>query len=184
MEKLAAEAGFTLLALSPSSILSKWSGESEKALGLAFDVARAMSPAVRCVCLLQLAVVHWCCCRGPNGRIHNAAPTRSKHTTRKHNHTQVLFLDEVDALGRARSGGGDDAAPRRLLTELLLQLNGLGEDEGVYVFGATNRMADCDPALLRRFERCGARARGLACRWQRLCYLVTLTLRSGISRAQ
>ncbi|GBF98627.1 ATPase AAA [Raphidocelis subcapitata] len=112
VEKLAAEAGFTLLALSPSSILSKWSGDSEKALQLAFDAARAMAPA-------------------------------------------VLFLDEVDALGQARGSGagGDDAASRRLLTELLLQMNGLGPDEGVYVFGATNRMADCDAALLRRFER-------------------------------
>jgi SpoVK/Ycf46/Vps4 family AAA+-type ATPase len=67
----------------------------------------------------------------------------------------VLFLDEVDALGHARGSGGgsDDTASRRLLTELLLQMNGLGPDEGVYVFGATNRMTDCDAALLRRFER-------------------------------
>ena len=117
VEKLAAEAGLTLLALGPSSVLSKWSGESERALALAFDVARAMAPA-------------------------------------------ALFLDEVDALGQARAAGGEDAAARRLLTELLLQMNALGDDEGVFVFGATNRMADCDPALLRRFERCAEEGGG------------------------
>lgn len=86
------------------------SGESEKALQTAFDVARAMAPS-------------------------------------------VVFLDEVDALGQARSSGGEDPSARRLLTELLLQMNGLGGEEGVYVFAATNRMADCDPALIRRFDR-------------------------------
>jgi len=67
----------------------------------------------------------------------------------------LVFLDEIDALGQARGGVGDDASTRRLLTELLLQMNGLvgSSEEGVYVFGATNRMSDCDPALLRRFER-------------------------------
>lgn len=113
IEKLASEAGLTLLSLSPSAVLSKWSGDAERALRLAFDVARDMAPA-------------------------------------------ALFLDEIDALGRARGGGGggDDTGGRRLLTELLLQLGDLGCGEGVYVFGATNRMEDCDPALLRRFERC------------------------------
>jgi hypothetical protein len=67
------------------------------------------------------------------------------------------FTPQVDALGRTRATSGDDRASRCLLTELLLQMNGLGADEGVYVFGATNRIADCDAALLRRFDRWGAR---------------------------
>lgn len=63
-------------------------------------------------------------------------------------HTQ----DEVDSIGQAR-GATTDAGARRLLTELLVQFTQAAGEEGVFVFGATNRMQDCDPALLRRFAR-------------------------------
>jgi SpoVK/Ycf46/Vps4 family AAA+-type ATPase len=46
VEKLAAEAGAPLLCLSPSAVLSKWAGESEKALRSAFEAAAALSPAI------------------------------------------------------------------------------------------------------------------------------------------
>jgi vacuolar protein-sorting-associated protein 4 len=66
----------------------------------------------------------------------------------------IVFIDEIDALGRARSEGTDEHS-RRVLGELLLQMDGLAatSQNQVFVIGATNRPQDLDPALRRRFER-------------------------------
>ncbi|KAI3427001.1 hypothetical protein D9Q98_006945 [Chlorella vulgaris] len=66
----------------------------------------------------------------------------------------ILFIDEVDALAPARSSG-DDLSARRLLTELLVQMSAATQRPNslVFVLAATNRPQDCDPALLRRFDR-------------------------------
>lgn len=57
--------------------------------------------------------------------------------------TRVLLLcflqDEVDSLGQSRDSNSD-AGARRLLTELLIQFNKVAEQDGVYIFAATNRM--------------------------------------------
>jgi SpoVK/Ycf46/Vps4 family AAA+-type ATPase len=50
-----------------------------------------------------------------------------------------VMQDEVDSLGQSR-GGNTDAGARRLLTELLIQFTRAVDDEGLYVFGATNRI--------------------------------------------
>jgi SpoVK/Ycf46/Vps4 family AAA+-type ATPase len=47
--------------------------------------------------------------------------------------------DEVDSLGQSRDGN-TDAGARRLLTELLIQFNKVADEDGVYIFAATNRM--------------------------------------------
>jgi vacuolar protein-sorting-associated protein 4 len=73
----------------------------------------------------------------------------------------VIFIDEVDSIGRARDsgggsglGGGSGEASRRLLTELLKQMDGVGIDnEGVTVLAATNLPDEIDAALRRRFEK-------------------------------
>lgn len=59
--------------------------------------------------------------------------------------------DEIDALAPTRSSG-DDLSARRVLTELLLCMTALAGHPSclVFVFAATNRLCDCDPALLRR----------------------------------
>ncbi|MFB6207037.1 MAG: AAA family ATPase [Haloglomus sp.] len=66
----------------------------------------------------------------------------------------VVFFDEVDALGATRGGEGG-AAPERVVSQLLTELDGLEQREGVTVLGATNRPDRIDPALLRpgRFDR-------------------------------
>jgi hypothetical protein len=46
VEKVAAEAGFMLLSISPSMILSKWAGDSEKAISGVFDIARSFQPCI------------------------------------------------------------------------------------------------------------------------------------------
>jgi transitional endoplasmic reticulum ATPase len=66
----------------------------------------------------------------------------------------VVFFDEVDALGATR-GDNRGAAPERVVSQLLTELDGLENREGVTVLGATNRPDRIDPALLRpgRFDR-------------------------------
>lgn len=64
----------------------------------------------------------------------------------------LLFFDELDALSLDRAQT-DDSGARRLLSELLIQLSALQSDDHVIVIAATNRIADIDPAVLRRFEK-------------------------------
>lgn len=65
----------------------------------------------------------------------------------------IIFIDEVDALCGPR-GEGESEALRRIKTELLVQMNGVGNDPtGVLVLGATNIPWNLDSAIRRRFER-------------------------------
>jgi SpoVK/Ycf46/Vps4 family AAA+-type ATPase len=69
----------------------------------------------------------------------------------------VLFFDEIDALGRSRSGLGRSAsALRGVINQLLSELDGVAsQNEGIFVLGATNAPWDVDGALRRpgRFDR-------------------------------
>ena len=69
----------------------------------------------------------------------------------------VVFIDEIDAVGRRRSGGSDGATTEanQTLNELLSKMDGLSPNLGVFVVGATNRIQDLDPALIRpgRFDK-------------------------------
>ena len=69
----------------------------------------------------------------------------------------VVFIDEIDAVGRRRQSGGDAASveSNQTLNALLQRMDGLGVGSGVFVVAATNRIEDLDPALLRpgRFDK-------------------------------
>ena len=69
----------------------------------------------------------------------------------------IIFIDEIDAVGRRRGaglGGGHDER-EQTLNQLLVEMDGFGSNEGVIVMAATNRQDILDPALLRpgRFDR-------------------------------
>ncbi|CEP11868.1 hypothetical protein [Parasitella parasitica] len=65
----------------------------------------------------------------------------------------IVFIDEVDSLCGSR-GEGESEASRRIKTEFLVQMNGVGNDmDGVLVLGATNIPWQLDSAIRRRFER-------------------------------
>ena len=69
----------------------------------------------------------------------------------------IVFIDEIDAVGRQRGtglGGGHDER-EQTLNQLLVEMDGFGRNEGVVVLAATNRSDVLDPALLRpgRFDR-------------------------------
>jgi cell division protease FtsH len=67
----------------------------------------------------------------------------------------VIFIDELDAIGTARSGHSLNREQDQTLNQLLVELDGFGGDDQVVVMGASNRLAQLDAALLRpgRFDR-------------------------------
>ena len=75
----------------------------------------------------------------------------------KHNAPCLIFIDEIDAVGRQRGaglGGGHDER-EQTLNQLLTEMDGFGANEGIIIIAATNRPDVLDPALLRpgRFDR-------------------------------
>ena len=75
----------------------------------------------------------------------------------KKNQPCIIFIDEIDAVGRRRGaglGGGHDER-EQTLNQILVQMDGFETNEGIIVMAATNRADILDPALLRpgRFDR-------------------------------
>ena len=86
-----------------------------------------------------------------------ASRVRDLFEQAKKNAPAIIFIDEIDAVGRQRGaglGGGHDER-EQTLNQLLVEMDGFGENEGVIVMAATNRADILDKALLRpgRFDR-------------------------------
>ncbi|MEE8198104.1 MAG: CDC48 family AAA ATPase [Thermoplasmata archaeon] len=109
---VAAEAEANFISIRGPEFLSKWVGESERAVRETFRKAKQAAPA-------------------------------------------VIFFDEVDAITPARGGAMDNRVTERLISQMLVELDGLEELHNVTVIAATNRPDMLDPALLRpgRFDR-------------------------------
>jgi len=108
---VANEADANFISIKGPELLSKWLGESEKAVRKIFKKARQVAPC-------------------------------------------IVFFDEIDAIAGMR-GLEENRAVERVVNQLLTEMDGLEELEGVIVIGATNRPDIIDPALLRpgRFDR-------------------------------
>lgn len=86
-----------------------------------------------------------------------ASRVRDLFDQAKKNSPCIIFIDEIDAVGRQRGaglGGGNDER-EQTLNQLLVEMDGFGANEGVILIAATNRPDVLDPALLRpgRFDR-------------------------------
>ena len=86
-----------------------------------------------------------------------ASRVRDLFETAKKNAPCIIFIDEIDAVGRQRGaglGGGHDER-EQTLNQLLVEMDGFGGNEGIIMIAATNRADILDPALLRpgRFDR-------------------------------
>ncbi len=109
---VANESNANFISVKGSELLSKWLGESEKAVRKIFRKARQVAPC-------------------------------------------IIFFDEIDAIAQMRGIDEGSRAVERVLNQLLTEMDGLEELQGVIVIGATNRPDMLDPALLRpgRFDR-------------------------------
>jgi cell division protease FtsH len=86
-----------------------------------------------------------------------ASRVRDLFADAKKNSPCIVFIDEIDAVGRRRGagiGGGNDER-EQTLNQLLVEMDGFGVNEGIIILAATNRPDVLDPALLRpgRFDR-------------------------------
>lgn len=86
-----------------------------------------------------------------------ASRVRDLFKDAKKNAPCIIFIDEIDAVGRKRGaglGGGHDER-EQTLNQLLVEMDGFGKNEGIIVMAATNRPDILDPAILRpgRFDR-------------------------------
>jgi cell division protease FtsH len=86
-----------------------------------------------------------------------ASRVRDMFEQAKKNAPCIVFIDEIDAVGRSRGvgyGGGNDER-EQTLNQLLVEMDGFEANEGIIIVAATNRPDVLDPALLRpgRFDR-------------------------------
>ena len=86
-----------------------------------------------------------------------ASRVRDMFEQGKRNAPCIIFIDEIDAVGRSRGagmGGGNDER-EQTLNQLLVEMDGFDTNEGIILIAATNRPDVLDPALLRpgRFDR-------------------------------
>ncbi len=86
-----------------------------------------------------------------------ASRVRDMFETAKKNSPCIIFIDEIDAVGRRRGaglGGGHDER-EQTLNQLLVEMDGFSDNQGIIIMAATNRPDILDPALLRpgRFDR-------------------------------
>lgn len=133
---VATEAKSTFFSVSSSDLVSKWMGESER--------------------FVREWGGNWCRDLSQNLRMRTSHPIRlvkNLFAMARESKPSIIFIDEVDSLCGTR-GEGESEASRRIKTEFLVQMDGVGNGEGgVLVLGATNIPWQLDIAIKRRFEK-------------------------------
>ncbi|OWZ03616.1 Vacuolar protein sorting-associated protein [Phytophthora megakarya] len=133
-QAVATEADATFFAVSSSSLVSKWQGESEK-YGTYCNEGRVEF-------LTDLLILYHLC------RL-----VKNLFEMAREKKPAIIFIDEIDSLCSSRSEGESDST-RRIKNEFLVQMQGMGNNhDGVLVLGATNVPWELDPAMRRRFEK-------------------------------
>ena len=84
-----------------------------------------------------------------------AARVRALYSLAEANAPCVVFIDEIDAIGKRRSGNVGNTEGNQTLNALLQKMDGLGDNSGILVVAATNLASELDPALIRpgRFDK-------------------------------
>ena len=125
---VATEANSTFFSVSSSDLVSKWMGESERCALTTLQLRECLL-----TCFFRLV--------------------KQLFQMARESKPAIIFIDEVDSLCGTR-GEGESEASRRIKTEFLVQMNGVGHDDtGVLVLGATNIPWQLDNAIKRRFVR-------------------------------
>lgn len=128
---VATEAKSTFFSVSSADLVSKWMGESER--------------------LANPSVILYFFCVSLTSSLPLFRLVRQLFTMAREQKPAIIFIDEVDSLAGTR-GEGESEASRRIKTEFLVQMNGVGNDDtGVLVLGATNIPWQLDNAIKRRF---------------------------------
>ncbi|KXS21718.1 AAA-domain-containing protein [Gonapodya prolifera JEL478] len=122
---LATETGLNFMAVKGPEVMSMWVGESEKRVREVFERARRAGPAI--VFFVSSLMRRWC--------VH----------LRQHASSQ----DEIDSIATRRTTTTSSTATTRVLSQLLVELDGISPLSNVTVVAATNRPDAIDPALLR-----------------------------------
>ncbi|WP_062423474.1 CDC48 family AAA ATPase [Sulfolobus acidocaldarius] len=132
---VATESGANFIAVRGPEILSKWVGESEKAIREIFRKARQAAPTVIFF-----------------DEIDSIAPIRGLSTD---SGVTVIFFDEIDSIAPIRGLSTDSGVTERIVNQLLAEMDGIVPLNKVVIIAATNRPDILDPALLRpgRFDR-------------------------------
>ncbi|KAG2452617.1 hypothetical protein HYH02_002854 [Chlamydomonas schloesseri] len=152
VERIASETGAALLVLTPGAILSKWAGESEKQLRAVFTAAACMGRP--CIVFMD-EVDSLGSARGsgddPMSRrllnellVHMSLLAGQQHQQGQQRQQQPQKPQQLPRPGARGAPAGQSQATNPADS---------GAGNAVYVFAATNRIQDCDPALLRRFDR-------------------------------
>ena len=140
---VATEAKSTFFSVSSSDLVSKWQGDSERYASfllllvdlLRWGIPSPPRPPSR---------------RHPSSRVRRCRLVKQLFQMARESKPAIIFIDEVDSLAGTRNEGESEGS-RRIKTEFLVQMNGVGHDDtGVLVLGATNIPWQLDPAIKRR----------------------------------
>jgi vacuolar protein-sorting-associated protein 4 len=124
---VATEAKSTFFSVSSSDLVSKWQGDSERYVHF-----YSMGRNILFMCDVRRLV-------------------KQLFQMARESKPAIIFIDEVDSLAGTRNEGESEGS-RRIKTEFLVQMNGVGHDDtGVLVLGATNIPWQLDPAIKRRY---------------------------------